>query len=504
MKLDKLIFISMIIAVFAFSACTNPAEQNSADTSPQEDSSSVTGVDLSSPPSGSNATQEKWDTFDDTKKQESWDKYMAENPASTEPVGIVIDLSTPPPGSNATQEKWDTFDDTKKQESWDKYVVDNTPSDDGSSSAAEAAPAPEEVVRTPGSGGGGGGGGGSSIVSVTVGELTKAPINLYYYGLGELKAGDEIRIAPGSTGTVVSIYVSEGDFVEPGDLLFSLDNNDLVKNIERSSEKWNNDLDLASIKLSEATANYETTSSLYSKELIAKSEFDKAKQNWEEAKLNYEKIQLAKTIEIENLQENLRTTVAISTGRGYVSNITFKKGEQVNSGDYVEIIDIEKIEITVQVPENIITRIKHGQLVIAKQASAPAYILEGVVTFMGLKADSNRTYEVIAEFDNPNQKLLPGMLMEAQIQMAQYSPNFIVPKVSVISEGADQFIYRIKEGVAEKVPVETGQSRGAFVQINGPIKEGELLVLQGQTYLQKGATVNVVETKKYLPESKEF
>ena len=371
-----------------------------------------------------------------------------------------------------------------------------------SAEQSSAAPATEEVVRTPGSGGGGGGG--SSIVPVTVGELTKAPMNIYYYSLGELKAGEEIRVAPGSTGTVASLYVSEGDFVEPGDLLFSLDNNDLVKNIERSSEKWNNDLELASIKLSEASANYETSSSLYSKELIAKAEFDKAQQSWEEAELNYEKIQLAKTIEIENLQENLRTTVAISTGRGYVSNISFNKGEQVNTGDYVEIIDIEKIEITVQVPENIITRIKHGQKVVAKQASAPTYALEGFVTSMGLKADSNRTYEVVAEFENPNQKLLPGMLMEAQIQMIQYSANFIVPKESVITEGRDQFIYRIKDGVTEKVPVEAGQSRGTLVQINGPIKEGDLLVIQGQTYLQKGTVVNIVDTKKYLPESTEF
>ncbi|MCD6397773.1 MAG: efflux RND transporter periplasmic adaptor subunit [Spirochaetaceae bacterium] len=453
MKLCKLIFVS-IITVFIFSACTNPAEQSPADNASVQESSSG---------------------------------------------AAVVDLSSPPPGSNADQAKWDTFDDAKKQGSWDKYVSDNTASSDNTAEAsAEEAP----VERTPGSGGGGGGG--SSIIPVTVGELTKAPMNIYYYGLGELKAGEEIRIAPGSTGTVASLYVSEGDFVEPGDLLFSLDNNDLVKNIERSSEKWNNDLNLASIKLSEATANYETTSSLYSKELIAKSEFDKAQQSWEEAELNYEKIQLAKTIEIENLQENLRTTVAISTGRGYISNITFNKGELVNSGDYVEIIDIEKIAITVQVPENIITRIKQGQQVVAKQASAPAYVLEGSVTSMGLKADSNRTYEVIAEFDNPNQKLLPGMLMEAQIQMVQYSPNFIVPKESLIIEGPDQFVFIIKDGVAEKIPVEVGQSRGILIQINGSIKERDLLVLKGQTYLQKGAAVNVVETKKYLPESTEF
>lgn len=415
--------------------------------------------------------------------------------------GIQIDLATPPPGSKATQEKWDSFDEVKRKESWDKYISDNAVAEN-TSTTETAEPEAVEEVKKPGSGGGGGGG--SSIVPVVVGELTKAPMNLYYYGLGELKAGEEIRVVPGSSGTVASLYVSVGDIVETGDLLFSLDSNDLVKNIERSSEKWDKDLELAAIKLNEATVNYDTADSLFSKDLIAESELVNAKKSWDEAQLNYEKIQLAKTTEIENLQENLRTTLSISPGRGLVSGITFGRNELVNSADYVEIIDIETIEITIQVPENIITRIKKGEKVVAKQPSAPEYILEGVVKSMALKADSNRTYEVIAEFDNPNQKLLPGMLMEAQIQMVRYSSNFIVPKEAVITSGPGHFIFRIIDGVAEQVPVELGPSRGLMVQVKGKIEEGDLLVLQGQTYLQKGTAVNVVDTVEYLPESTEF
>lgn len=402
-----------------------------------------------------------------------------------------MDLSSPPPGSNATQDKWDTFDDDKRKESWEKYIADN--------SESEEVPA-EEVPRKPGSGGGGG----SSIIPVIVGELTKAQMTLYYYGLGELKAGEEIKVSPESNGTVISLYVSIGDFVESGDLLFSLDNSDLVKNIERASEKWDNDLELTSIRLTESKESYETTSSLYNKELISKTEYDKSKQAWLEAELNHNKIQLAKTTEIENLQESLRTTLAISPSRGYISDISFNKNEQVNSSDYVEIIDIEKIEVTAQVPENIITRVTNGQTVLAKQASAPDYVLRGSIVSVGLKSNSNRTFQVTAEFDNPNQKLLPGMLMEAQVQLSQLNTNFIVPKESVITEGSNKFIFRITDNIAEKVPVETGKSRGELIQINGSINKGDLLVLTGQTYLQKGSAVKITETISYLPESTEL
>ncbi|RKX98344.1 MAG: hypothetical protein DRZ90_03180 [Spirochaetes bacterium] len=448
MKPIRILSAVIFILTFSMTACIKPADQNIVEPSPAE--------------------------------------------AAPAAVAVVVDLSTPPPGSNATQDKWDTFTDEKRQESWDKYLAEGT--------TTEEAPAEETVVKRPGSGGGGG----SSIVPVVVGSLTSAEIDVYYYGLGELVAGNEIRVNPESSGTVESLYVSEGDFVEMGDLLFSLDNNTLVKNIERTSEKWDNDLELAIIKLNEAQEYYEVTSSLFPKGLISKAESDKAQQTWEEAKLNYDNIQLGKTADIENLQENLRATLAISPARGYISGISFRRNEQVGTGDFVEIIDIENIAIQVQVPENIIARIKNGSRVVAKQASAPDYILDGIVTGVGLKADTNRTYEVKAEFDNPNQRLLPGMLMEAQIQMVRYSSNFVVPKASIMTEGDLSYLYRIVEDKAEKVPVETGQSRGPMIQIIGPVKQGDMIVLTGQSYLQSGSAVNVAETREYLPERTEF
>lgn len=408
--------------------------------------------------------------------------------SSANNIAIEINLSTPPPGSNATQEKWDTFDDVKRQESWDKYITD---------SAAESST--EEVVSTPGSGGGG-----SSSVAVVVGELTKAPINIYYYGLGELKAGDEIKVNSASNGAVKALYVSEGDFVEPGDLLFSLDSGDFVKNIERASDKWDKDLELSRIKLSEISELYETSNSLYNKELISKSEYDKAKQSLKEAELNYEKIQLSKTTEIENLQENLRDTLAISPSRGYVSDISFNNNEIINTADFVEIINIDKIEVLIQVPEDVITKVKLGLKVVAKKASSPDYVLSGTITSIGLKSNSNRTFDITAEFDNPNQKLLPGMLMETQIEMIQLTTNFIVPKTAIITEGINHFIFLVSENIAKKVPVELGKSKDSYIQINGSIKEGDLLVLVGQTYLQKGSAVKIIETKEYLPEKAAF
>lgn len=73
-----------------------------------------------------------------------------------------------------------------------------------------------------------------------------------------------------------------------------------------------------------------------------------------------------------------------------------------------------------------------------------------------------------------------------------------------MTEGDLSYLYRIVEDKAEKVPVETGQSRGPMIQIIGPVKQGDMIVLTGQSYLQSGSAVNVAETREYLPERTEF
>jgi RND family efflux transporter MFP subunit len=404
-----------------------------------------------------------------------------ENPAPASAAALEPDLTVPPPGSQATQEKWDSFTEEKKQEAWAGYLASNDP---------EPVPAPATKTVPP--------------TAVVVGELTRAPIDLYYYGLGELKAGRVQRVSPLVSGIVASLYVNEGDFVEPGDLLFSLDSNDLIREIELASEKWNAELELSQIRLNETLADFEALKSLFERDLITKAENDSARKAWEEAKIAYEKARLAKTTELERLQENLRTSLTVSPGRGYISAISFNAGEQVNNADFIEVIDIENIVISIPVPENIIIRVEAGSEVLAKQASAPAYSLEGVVTGRGLVSDSNRSFEVIAQLENPDERLLPGMLMETQIRIAQLTSNFIIPKESLLTDGPDHFIFLIEDNLARRVPVTRGQSRGALVQISGSIGEGDLIVLQGQSYLREGAGVKIVETREYLPARREL
>lgn len=408
------------------------------------------------------------------------------------------DLSSPPPGSQATPEKWATFDEAKRKDAWNKYLSEAAPVAQPTSETQQAATQPAAAPVTTSTTKTGG------SIPVVVGNLSIAPMELYYYGLGEVEAGRTTRVSPPANGTAVSVYVSAGDFVEEGDLLFSMDNGEGTRTIERASEKWSTELELAQVHYNEARQALETSNQLFTRDLVTKVENDKARQLAEETRLALEKVQVAKTTELDTLKENYRALIATSPHRGYVTSLSFSRGESVNTADYVEIANLETVLITVGVPENVIARVSQGALVRAKQASAADYNLEGNITSRSMVADTNRAYEVRALLENKDQRLLPGMLMETRIQVAQLNPRIVVPRETIVYDGGAMYIFVIDNGVARKIPVQTGASRGGFVQISGTIQEGQKLVLEGQSFLQNGASVRISETRTYLPERMDF
>ncbi|MBN2509220.1 MAG: efflux RND transporter periplasmic adaptor subunit [Spirochaetales bacterium] len=407
---------------------------------------------------------------------------------------ISPDLSVPPPGSQATLEKWAGFSEDKRRESWQKYMDSLSAQPDPAAASVESVPepSPETATRK------------GQPVPVTAAALTRAPIDIYYYGLGEIEAGDTRRVQPLQTGTAQRLYVQEGDFVEEGDLLFALEGSDWLRTIDRAREKWDTEIELTALRLEEAQRTFETSGNFYSRDLITRQEYDKARQSLSEAQLSYERSLLGKKTELETLQENYSSRLGISPVKGYVSGISFTAGETLGTGDYVEIVDIENVVISSAVPENIISRIRSGARVLAKQASGVQWDLTGEVLTHSILPDTARSYQVKARVENTTKRLYPGMLMEVQIQLARGQQGFVVPRKSIIREEGNEFVYVVNGGVVRRIPVETANGRAGMIQIDGALSEGDLFILEGQSYLKDGIPVAVISVETYIPEKIEF
>jgi len=71
----------------------------------------------------------------------------------------------------------------------------------------------------------------------------------------------------------------------------------------------------------------------------------------------------------------------------------------------------------------------------------------------------------------------------------------LVPREAVNSGPDGQFVYAIKDGTAQQVPVRVMFDDGVQDAVSGNLKKGDLVVTEGQLRIIPGAKVNITRAK---------
>ena len=125
----------------------------------------------------------------------------------------------------------------------------------------------------------------------------------------------------------------------------------------------------------------------------------------------------------------------------------------------------------------------------------------GHLTLIDNQINANTgTIRAKAEFDNAGQKLWPGQLVTIKIQTALNKDALVVPP-TVVQRGLDQhFVYRVKDGKVEAVPVQMVYQNSELNIIKG-VQAGDVLVSDGQSRLKPGASVQVLDEPPELTQA---
>lgn len=172
------------------------------------------------------------------------------------------------------------------------------------------------VVMAAGGGGGGGGGGGmggpggggmvaaeksASIITVklaapTIGSLTR---NTEF--IGKIEAADAISVYPETSGKVSKLYYDQGDYVEAGDLLMTLDTSDLEFSMQKAAASYASAI--ASYESSVASANKTLGSDYTSKIISAENSLEQSENSYRSARLKYKQDVDSEDDNIDRLME---------------------------------------------------------------------------------------------------------------------------------------------------------------------------------------------------------
>jgi cobalt-zinc-cadmium efflux system membrane fusion protein len=167
---------------------------------------------------------------------------------------------------------------------------------------------------------------------------------------------------------------------------------------------------------------------------------------------------------------------------GYVSKVNVNIGKYVNPTDVLfELVDPRDIHLNLNVFEKDLIQLAVGQKVVAFTNSRPNKKYNCTIILISQDIASDRTAEVHCHFDQYDRELLPGMYMNAEIDLKNLK-SFAVPEESVVSYEGKNFLF-VKTNMKntyELREAEIGTTENGWTQIiNSEIFQNQEIVAKG-------------------------
>ena len=231
---------------------------------------------------------------------------------------------------------------------------------------------------------------------------------------GKIQPEEAVQITSTITGWITQITVMEGDTVEPGQHLISIDEKQI-------RPRYNNAL--SQVKSSEANlrkvqSQMDRTKSLFSQNLISKQELEQVDASYQIALSQSEQA----NANLLSAEDELSKTRLTAPKYGIVTSITKEEGEMAvggmfNPGVLMTVADLSRMEVEVNVNENDVVMIEIGDTSEIEIDAYPDTVFFGVVSEIAHTAQSANmgvqnqvtNFKVKVRMISVPDKIRPGM-----------------------------------------------------------------------------------------------
>lgn len=292
-------------------------------------------------------------------------------------------------------------------------------------------------------------------------------------------------------GPVTAVAVREGQFVQRGQLLvtidpqvYQLDLREAVGQFEQAEADYQ-DLTLGDEQIQDPAV-------LAERRRLARIRSGLAGAEARVGKAEYD---LAKT--------EIRAPYA-----GRVANLAVDVGSRLSTGDSVAtVVDMSRIDVDVQVLESEIAALDVGREATVRFTAFPGETFRGrVVTLNPVVNPESRYSRVTVRLENPEARIFPGMHTLVRIAGRLYEDRVSIPKDAIVERNRRDvvFVFEPDEeggivGRAKWRYVLLGLESGDLIEIVPPgpdddedfVEPGEVVLIGGHTTLSHDARVSV-------------
>jgi len=227
--------------------------------------------------------------------------------------------------------------------------------------------------------------GSDNIIFVNAEKIELRTIVQKINASGKIQPEESVQITSTITGWITEITVMEGDTVEPGQHLISIDEKQI-------RPRYNNAL--SQVKSSEANlkkvkAQLERTKSLFSQQLISQQEQEQVEASYQIALSQAEQA----NANLLSAEDELSKTRLTAPKYGIVTSITKEEGEMAvggmfNPGVLMSVADLSRMEVEVDVNENDVVNITIGDTTEIEIDAYPDTMFFGIVSEIAHTAQS--------------------------------------------------------------------------------------------------------------------
>ena len=290
--------------------------------------------------------------------------------------------------------------------------------------------------------------------------------------LGTLRADEAVTIRPEIAGRIAEIRFNEGQSIARGAVLVKLDQAELAAVLASSAAQAQ--LDRQRLERSE---------DLFKKSFISQQALDEARSGYARsaAKQKEDEARLAKT--------EMRAAFPGVAGLRQVS-----EGQYVAAGtDIARLEKIDQLKLDFRIPEAFIGKLRAGQPVkVLVDAYADRVFPGSVYAIEPGVDDQTRTILLRARVANPELRLRPGMFARVQAQLGVREKAIWIPEAAIVPKGRDSYVFRVAEGKADLVRVQTGARKVGEVEIVKGLGAGDLVVTEGTQKIGPGSAVTLI------------
>jgi membrane fusion protein (multidrug efflux system) len=286
---------------------------------------------------------------------------------------------------------------------------------------------------------------------------------------GSLRPDESVMIRPEIAGRIAQLHFREGQRIEAGALLVSLD--DSITRAEFAQAQANLNL---------AQKNFERAQMLFKRGASNAQALDEASAQ-----------QQASRASLALSQARLNKTRILAPYDGVLGLRQVSPGDYLSEGqDIVNLEVLDPLKVDFRIPQKAVSQIRLKQIIEISLDAYPGERFNGEIFAINPRLDEvGRSQAIRAHLSNSDGRLSPGQFVRVSVILAERPNALLIPEEAIMPMGERLLVNLVVDGKVELREVKLGKRLLGKVEVLEGLQGDETLISAGWQKVRAGTVV---------------